>query len=209
MAAVLVAAVLFWRYSQHWDARRLLVVAGGVILSLAAAVAVAVINQDGTLLTYWGELTRMLAAREWGLSGLLTYTSASIDHTWFIAGWHRYIAPEPWRSAGKLLVLAGIVGGLFCLVRPTRERPAIAIAWLLVLAQIVAVLAAGLWGFLVPHGRYAEPALVPMALLLWLGVQRLLNPVAGRYGGVALVAALAIVDAGLLTDVLIPAYLPW
>jgi hypothetical protein len=104
-----------------------------------------------------------------------------------------------------------MAGALAVLVRPSvsSHRLPVAIAWTLVIAQVILVLAAGLWGFLVPHGRYAETVLAPMALLLWLGCERVFGAVVGRYAGVGLVGILAVMDAGLVAGLLIPAYFPW
>lgn len=205
--ALVVGLALFARQVPRWkgSARRLVATAG-VIAPLAIG-AIMMLQTEG-LVAYWIRTVNLVREIQNPVTPL-EYTLASIDHTWFVAGWHRFLAPEGWRAAARVLTVVALAGAVVRTVERSPQRPFLAIAWVLVTAQILVVLAAGYWGFSVPHGRYAETVLAPMAALMWLGVPRLMPPAIRPYAGPALVAVLGVMNVSLVTRVLIPAYLPW
>ena len=211
-AAILVVVWLFLREGTHGNRSKSLVLATVAIAGAALLGASLVFSgQWAEAVTFWTypPIANPPVYDGW-FPDAIEHVLRSIDEVWLIAGWGRFEAPDPWRFVARFLTLAGMAGGFVLLIQKSVLRQRVLIAWLFVIAQIFVIAALGFWGLLaVPTGRYVEPVLIPMAVLLWLGVERACPGRMRRYAGAALLTTIAIMDVTAFTSVLIPAYLPW
>jgi hypothetical protein len=208
---VAVAALVAGRTGRvTWrDALRIAVIP---VVGVAAAMSVRFLFPDETdkLWQYWWnvygpESTLEEAVRAEGLR----FGRMTADYFWLIGGWLRFQPPTPWLWAARILTAAGLIGAVIELVRPLNGRAPLAMAGWFVITQVAAMLAAVLWlDPSAPQARYLFPVFVPITVLLYVGLRRLVPRRYGPQVPVALVVVLMTLDVTGFSTVHMPAYLP-
>lgn len=211
LAAIVTTASLFasrtWRVTGR----------GAALAGIAMVVAVPVLiagsfvfaQQFETLLEFWGNaLTPRRRPDRIAPSDVLSYLRATVDHAWLIAGWLRFPAPEWWLRIVRIITVAGLVGAAVTLIESSSIRRRLSIAWLFLIAQVVAILGVTLWTIeTTPQGRYLFPVIAPVTAVLYIGLTRAFPRAWRSCSPVMLLATFAIIDVIGFATVVIPAYI--
>ena len=139
----------------------------------------------------------------------LRFGRMTTDYFWLIGGWLRFQPPTPWLWAARILTAVGITGAVIELVRPRNGRAPLSMAWWFVITQVTAMLATVLWlDPSAPQARYVFPVFVPITVVLYVGLRRLVPRRFEPQSLAALVAVLMVLDVTGFATVHLAAYLP-
>lgn len=162
------------------------------------------------VLTFW---SYMLIVRrsvaDIDLGGIAAFVARAVDTSWLVAGWMRFPAPDAWLWIARLFTAAGLIGAVTVAARSGPLRRPLALAWLFLGVQGIALLAIAFMGASPPQGRYVFSALIPAAALLWFGLHECLPAHVRPYAGPVIVGIVALLDATGFATVLLPTYLPY
>ena len=101
-----------------------------------------------------------------------------------------------------------MAGAALVLIESGGLRARLAVPWLFAAAQLAAMFAAVYWITpSAPQARYLFPAFVPITVLLYLGLRRVMSAAFQRHWAQALLVVLVALDVTGITTVHIPVYL--
>jgi hypothetical protein len=212
VAVIVTVASLMTGRTRRTTRREALLIAviGAVSAVVLAGLALLFREQADKLWQYWGNVVNPDRSLEEAIAAEgLRFGRMTVDYFWLIAGWLRFQPPRPWLWVARILIVAGMTGAVFGLVKPRIGRAQLSVAWLFVIAQLMAMLATVLWlDPSAPQARYLFPVFVPITVLLYVGLRRMVPPSVESHWTVALVVVLLALDMTGFTTVLIPAYVP-
>ena len=210
----LVVAVAPMLLNRTWRLQR----REALLMTMVAAICVCMLVVMGVLFrepvsvlwAYWRDaFTPRTSLADATGSEALRFARMTVDYFWLIAGWLRFQPPASWLWVARILIVAGLVGALIQLITARTGRLGLSLAWLFVIAQLVAMLATVFWlAPSAPQARYLFPVFVPITALLYVGLGRLVPPNYQSQWPVALVAVLLILDVTGFTTVDLQSYIP-
>jgi hypothetical protein len=213
LAMVVAARALLMSRSWRMNSRDALLMTIGVVVGVATVLATWSYFSDESrrLWLYWVQLFEgRRAADTASLSEGARFARMTVDYFWLIGGWLRFQPPDAWLWIARTLMVAGAAGALIELATSSRWRVPLSIAGLFVVAQTTAMLAAVFWlAPSAPQARYLFPVFVPITVLLYVGLKRLVPHRYQAHWPVALVTLLMLLDVTGFTTVHLPTYLPW
>jgi hypothetical protein len=210
----LIVAVASMPVHRTWRVTRRDVVLVSAVAALGAGtlmvIAGAFREQVALLWVYWRDaFTPRTSLADATGSEAFRFGRMTVDYFWLIAGWLRFQPPTSWLWVARLLIIGGIAGAVIELITGRTPRAPLAIAWLFVFAQLAAMLATVFWlAPSAPQARYLFPVFVPITVLLYVGLRRLVPQRYDAQWPVALVTLLLLLDVTGFTTVHMPAYLP-
>jgi hypothetical protein len=126
---------------------------------------------------------------------------------WYSLGWVRYQAPLWWVSVTALIAIAASLGVVRQFLRSRALRGIIGAAALNLIALLAALCVVFLRLRTGPQGRYLFPAIVPLLILLWLGIEAWFPERLRKVAAIALVTAFALLDLSAWMFIAAPVYL--
>jgi hypothetical protein len=143
------------------------------------------------------------------LAEVFRFGRMTVDYFWLIAGWLRFQPPDLWLWIARVLILGGVAGAAVALIESRTEHSRLWIAWLFALAQLAVMLVAVFWvAPSAPQARYLFPVFVPITVLLYVGLRRLVPRRFEAQWPVALVVLLLMLDVTGFTTVHLASYVP-
>jgi hypothetical protein len=209
-AAVAVAA--FYVNRTHRFGRRDVLLMSGVGIAGAAVVAAAwLLFQEQVV--YWKYMlidvfTIRRPLDQATASEALRFLRMAVDYFWLIGGWLQFQPPKSWLWVARVLVVGGLVGAAVVFLESRGDRTRQAVAWFFMMVQVIAMLVVVFWITTpsAPQARYLFPAFVPITVVLYIGLRRLVPSAIHRYWPAVLVVLLALMDFTGFTTVHIPTY---
>jgi len=212
VAVVVAVASLFRHRTRSLNRREVLfiVAAGSIGAVVLVALGIVFREQVQSLWFYWADAftprTSLADARG---AEALRFARMTVDYFWLIAGWLRFQPPISWLWVARILIAAGMTGALVQLISSRTERAPLSMAWLFVIAQLMVMLATVFWiAPSAPQARYLFPVFVPITVLLYVGLRRLVPRRYEAQWPVTLAAVLMVLDVTGFTTVHLAAYLP-
>jgi len=196
-----------WRPAWRDLARTAAVAAVGLVA--LAAVRTLFAEEFGILVRLW---TNALIIRRpldsTTVPEIFRFLRMTVDYFWLIGGWLRFQPPGWWLWIARVLIVGGMAGAVAALMSSGTDRRSMAIAWLFVAVQVMAMLFAVFWTIpSAPQARYLFPVFAPITVLLYVGLKRAVPATFHRQWPIALVLVLATLDITGFTTVHIPTYL--
>ena len=213
VVAVIVAAIsLFMRRTWKINGR------DALLLTIVAAIGFATVfatwsyfyEEARKLWLYWIQLFETHRPSDTAtIEEAGRFARMTIDYFWLIGGWLRFQPPDTWLWVSRALMVGGLAGALVELATSRALRTPLSITWLFVVLQTVTMLAAVFWlAPSAPQARYLFPVFVPITVLLYVGLRRLVPDRHQAQWPVALVTLLMLLDITGFTTVHMPIYLP-
>jgi hypothetical protein len=212
VAVVVIAASLLDGRSWRITWRHAIVAAVIVALGAVGAAAAAFLFREelGVLRLSWADaMTFRRPLDQATLAEAFRFGRMTVDYFWLIAGWLRFQPPDVWLWVARALILGGMAGATVALIESRERYPRLWVAWVFVIAQLAIMLIAVFWvAPSAPQARYLFPAFVPITVLLYVGLRRVVPRKFEAHWPAALVVLLLMLDVTGFTLVHVPTYIP-
>jgi hypothetical protein len=196
-----------WRITRRDTALIAVVAAVGACVALGLGLLFR--EQVSFLWVYWSDAFTPRTSLADQLPEAARFARMTVDYFWLIAGWLRFQPPVSWLWVARILIIAGMTGAVIQLITARTGRLSLSVAWLFVMVQLVAMLATVFWlAPSAPQARYLFPVFVPITVLLYVGLKRLVPRRYEPQWPVALVTLLLMLDVTGFTTVHLSSYLP-
>ena len=212
VSLVVAVASIFVNRTWRLQRREALLITMGVGICVCMLVVLGVLfrEQVVSLWVYWRDaFTPRTSLADATGSEALRFARMTVDYFWLIAGWLRFQPPYAWLWVARILIVAGMAGAVLQLITARTGRLPLSVAWLFVVAQLIAMLATVFWlAPSAPQARYLFPVFVPITVLLYVGLRRLVPRRFEAQWPVALVVLLLMLDVTGFTTVHLQSYVP-
>jgi hypothetical protein len=211
VSLLVVVASLFVNRTWRLGRREVLLISTVATIGVCLLLILGLLFREQVVLLwiYWSDAFRPRTSFADRLPEAARFARMTVDYFWLIAGWLRFQPPSGWLWVARILVVAGMAGAALQLIAARTGRLPLSVAWVFVLAQLVAMFATVFWlAPSAPQARYLFPVFVPITVLLYVGFRRLVPQWLEARWPVALVVVLMMLDVTGFTTVHLQSYIP-